>query len=112
MSLSAHFAETGRKGSCAAVILLAVCSLTVNVATRYGISWSDSSHAVKTVQTHACIDAKRQRLDKKAVHGTPALTCFGALENPTYDRRVSLPGPPASRVLFRHSLYNRPPPVV
>ena len=51
MSPLRHFEDQRRKSWCAVVVLAAVCSLTVSVATRYSSSWDVSAPTVKTVQS-------------------------------------------------------------
>jgi len=95
---------------CALVVLLAVCSLTVSVATRYSSSSDPSSPTVKTVQTHTTPDAKRQRLAKNAATWVPPLVCFDVLRSPSSYPRIAPAEPPIRSFLLEENLYNRPPP--
>jgi len=95
---------------CALVVLLAVCSLTVSVATRYSSSFDPSSPTVKTVQTHTTPDAKRQRLAKNAATWVPPLVCFDVLRSPSSYSRIAPAEPPIRSFLLEENLYNRPPP--
>ena len=110
MSPLRHFEDQWRKTWCAAVVLAAVCSLTVSVATRYSSSWNVSAPTVKTVQAHATPETKRQRLDKDAANWVPPLVCFDALRCPSSYRQTAPAEPPTQNVLLDENLFNRPPP--
>jgi hypothetical protein len=110
MSPLRHFEDQRRKTWCAVVVLAAVCSLTVSVATRYSSSWDVSAPTVKTVQAHAKPEAKRQRLDKDAANWVPPLVGFDALRSPSSYRQTTPAEPPTRNVFLEESLFNRPPP--
>jgi hypothetical protein len=110
MSPLRHFEDQQRKGWCAVVVLAAVCSLTVSVATRYSSSWDVSAPTVKTVQAHTTPEAKRQHLDKDAANWVPPLVCFDALRSPSSYPRTAPAEPPTQNLLLEESLFNRPPP--
>ncbi|MFZ0276441.1 MAG: hypothetical protein WA254_05635 [Candidatus Sulfotelmatobacter sp.] len=109
MSPLRHFEDQRRKIWCAVVVLAAVCSLTVSVATRYSSSWDVSVPTVKTVQAHTTPEA-RQRLDKDAANWVPPLVCFDALRSPSSYRQTAPAEPHTQNVLLEESLFNRPPP--
>jgi hypothetical protein len=112
MSALNHFADRQRKSWCAFVVFVAVCSLTVSVATRYSTPLDTSSPTVKTVQTHTTPEAKRQRLAKDpAAQWAPPVVCFRVLRSPSFYPRMSPAGPPIPGLFFEESLYNRPPPL-
>ncbi len=110
MSSLRHFEGRRHRTWCALVVLAAVCSLTVNVATRYSSPLNPSSPTVKTVRTHTAPDAKRQRLAKNAADWAPPVVCFDVLRSPRSYPRISPAGPPIPNLLLEESLYNRPPP--
>jgi hypothetical protein len=110
MPLLRHFVNRRRKMHCALVILLAVCSLIVNVATRYSSPGSSGSAGVKTVQTRASVEAKRQHLAKDAANWLPPVICFTVLQSPSSYPRIAPAGPPIAGLVLEESLYNRPPP--
>jgi hypothetical protein len=112
MSGFSHFVSPRRKNWCAVVILVAVCSLTASLATRYGALWGDSCRAVKTFQTHTSTDAKKQRLAKRAANWIPPVVCFGVLQATNFDSKIALARPRVIALLLEESLYNRPPPIV
>ncbi|MGA7909457.1 MAG: hypothetical protein WCA16_18770 [Candidatus Sulfotelmatobacter sp.] len=99
-----------RKSWWAIVILLAVCSLTVNVATRYGSAADFSTHTVRTAVKDTSSDAQRQRLAKDAVNWITPVSCSSPLPAPASYSRLAPEGPATSYLLFADALYNRPPP--
>jgi hypothetical protein len=110
MSPLSHFKNRGHKSCCAAVVLVAVCALTVSLATRY-YAPDASSHTVKKIQPDASSsDVKKQRLAKNAANWIPPVDCGRILPTPSYQPMVIPVGPPAPILLFEESLYNRPPP--
>lgn len=94
----------------ALVILIAVCALTVSVATRYCSSVSASAQTIKTLQNHSLRETTRQHLTKDAATWMPTLVCSVTLQAPTFYPRIAPAGPPPSSVLRERSLYTRPPP--
>jgi hypothetical protein len=92
------------------VVLAAVCSLVVSVATRYSSSWDVSAPTVKTLRAHTTPEAKRQRLDKDAANWVPPLVGFDVLRSPSSYARTAPAQPPAQNLLLEESLFNRPPP--
>jgi len=105
-----HFVGRRRRVWCALVILLSVCSLIVNVATRYSTFGNPSSATVKTVQARTSPEAKRQHLAKDAANWLPPVICFSVLQSPNSYPRIAPAGPPISGLVLEESLYNRPPP--
>jgi len=108
MSPPSHFEE--RKRWCAVVILVAVFSLTVSLATRYSTPWDASSPAIKTVQAHTFPAAKRQHLAKDTADWTPPTICVDVLEAPSFYPPIAPAGPLIPIRLIEESLCNRPPP--
>ncbi len=106
-----HFDRQRHRTWCALVVLAAVCSLTVSVATRYSSPDTPSSSTMKTVHTHTAPDVKRQRLAKNAANWLPLLVCFDGLRVPSSYPRIARAGRPAPSPLFEQNLYNRPPPL-
>lgn len=96
----------------AALILAAVCALTVSVTTRYGFSASVTGPAA-SIQKQASTQPSRQRLLKNAdTWMPPAAICTAVLEAPSSYPRVAPAAPPIPSFLFEHHLYNRPPPAL
>jgi hypothetical protein len=110
MSSLEHFDSQRHRNWCALVVLVAVCALTVNVATRYTSPDFPSSSKVQTVHAHTTPEMKRQRLAKNAANWLPPLVCFDVLQSPRSYPRIAPAGPPVPSVLFEENLYNRPPP--
>jgi len=96
---------------CALVVLLAVCSLTASVATRYTFSRGSSGNTVTTVQKHGSPEPSRQRLMKNAASWIAPVVDSAVLEAPSSYPRIAPAGPIPS-LFFEESLYNRPPPSV
>jgi hypothetical protein len=109
MLLLNHFEDRRRKQWCAVVVLVAVFSLIVSVATRYS-SGDLSFTTVKAFQSHASPEAKRQRLANDADHWNAPAICLSILQSPRSYPRIASAGPSIPRPLFDESLYNRPPP--
>ena len=95
---------------CAIVVLLAVSSLTVSVATRYCSPASSNSYSVKTLHKHSSPERSRQRLTKSSTNWITPVVRTAVLEAPTSYPRIAPAGPPIPSVLLEKSLYNRPPP--
>jgi hypothetical protein len=110
MQLLCHFEDRSRQKWCAAVVLVAVCSLIVSVATRYSYTCDAPSTTVKVVQIHTSPEAKRQRLAKDAADWMPPVIHFSVLHSPSSYPRIAPSGPPMPGLQFEESLYNRPPP--
>lgn len=99
----------GRKRWCTAIVLLAVCTLTVSVATRYSVSPS------ATNKSHAVVEADKswtglQRLLNNAATWMPPLVEAEIFHDPGYYPHVARSRPPVLTVLLEKNLYNRPPP--
>jgi len=95
-----------------AVVLLAVCSITISVTTRYTVPGKAGDSKVTTVRNHLDFDTEqvRQRLLNNAASWMPPVVGSAILgQNKTFDP-IILAGPPASRQFFEQSLFNRPPP--
>jgi len=105
-----HFATRRPTSWCALVILTAVCSLTVNVATRYSSPTDFSTHAVKTAVKHSSSDQQRQRLANDAANWVTPIYCTSALLAPASYARFAPERPSLGYPGFADALYNRPPP--
>ena len=93
-----------------AVVLLAVCSITVSVATRYSVPGKSADSKVLTVRNHVDTEPARQRLLNNAASWMPPVVGSAILPEKRSFTRVSWTGPPAARLFFGQSLANRPPP--
>ena len=94
----------------ALVVLFAVCSLTVSVATRYTCSRETSENRVASVHKHTSPDLGRQRLIKDAACWMPPVVRSVVLQAPSSYPNIAPAGPPMPSALLEESLYNRPPP--
>ena len=94
---------------CALVVLLAVCSLAVSVATRYGSSGSATSGS-KVAQAHSCHEPGRQRLTTDADSWMPPVIASNHLYTPSEYPPFISGGPRFLNRFVESSLYNRPPP--
>lgn len=88
------------------IIILAICGLTVSLATR--TFRLKISHRVSV--TSADTQAMRQHLNRDAARWVPPIPIFAALQVPAFYPYVAPAGPPLASILFDKSLYNRPPP--
>lgn len=90
--------------------MVAVCALTVSLATRFVSFESASTPGVTTVHHHVSPAPSRQRLLGTATAWNAPLICDNALDSTTSYGRIAPAGPRIPSVLFEKSLYNRPPP--
>jgi hypothetical protein len=94
----------------AVIVLVAVCSLTVSLATRYYSPSDNSSPIVKAFQSSVAPDTKRQRLTKNAANWMPPILSFTVFQIPSSYYGIVPPRPPVRSFICDKSLYNRPPP--
>jgi hypothetical protein len=100
-----------RRFLCVALILLAVCMLTVRVATRYCFSRGSSDSATITLRNQGVARSSLQRITKGAPAWMPPVVRTAILQAPSSYPRVAPSGPPVPGLVFEESLYNRPPPI-
>ena len=101
---------SGIKRWWALMVLLAVCSLAVSVATRYTSVPAGPDGATTTVSNHAAPEPGRQRLLQNAATWIPPLICPIVFQVPlSYSREVPV-SPDLPNLLLEENLYNRPPP--
>jgi hypothetical protein len=101
----------GRRSFWAALILCAVCMLTVRVATRYCFTHEAAEPGSASVHQHRPPDLGSQRMTKSSPEWMPPVVSTVVLESPTFYPRIAPAGPPLPGLVFDASLYNRPPPV-
>ena len=88
------------------VIALAICGLTVSLATRtFRLTFPQTPTAESS-----SAQAARQHLDRDASTWVPPVPTLTTLSAPVFYPRVAPAGPPIPSVLFDESLFNRPPP--
>jgi|SRR5579872_6298182 len=108
--LGPNLKKSGSRRWWAAIVLIAVFSLAVSVATRYGSVRTDSTTSITKVQKHVAPEPRRPRLLKTAATWmAPPASCV-VLQVPTSYPRIAPAGPPIPGVLLEEKLYNRPPP--
>jgi hypothetical protein len=108
--LGPNLRKSGSKRWWAAVVLIAVCSLAVSVATRYNSVHADSSTSITKIYKHVAPEPGRQRLLKTAATWMPPLVSRVVLQAPSSYPRIAPAGPPIPGILLEEKLYNRPPP--
>jgi len=92
-----------------ALILGAVLSLAINVATRYNAITPQEAGATKSA-TPQSLDGKRQHLSNDGLHWSAPAATF-VLFQPARVSVAVLPSiPPVTRIYSEESLYDRPPP--
>lgn len=89
-----------------AVVVLAICGLSVSVATRtFRVRFSTVT-IVKSVAGPPI----RQHMDCDATKWVPPVATLTVLEVPVFYPRFAPSGPPLPRLYYEESLFNRPPP--
>ncbi|HLZ43947.1 MAG TPA: hypothetical protein VKQ11_23485 [Candidatus Sulfotelmatobacter sp.] len=102
--------NTGRCARwCAAVVLLAVCALTLSVATRYG-SVNSGISAIHTFNNHAQSTSTCQRLDVNTAGWMPPVIDSTVLQTRDPHARVASVRPIFLKLFPESSRYKRPPP--
>ena len=94
------------------MVLVAVCALTVSVATRYSYGSKAVDETVKTVQKHPSVNPGIQRLLNIASTWMPPIAEAEIMHDPGFYPHIPQPRPAASSVLLEKNLYNRPPPIL
>src|SRR5271165_1134041 len=88
------------------VIVLAICGLTVSLATRTFRLTIPHGVTAQSADSHAV----RQHMARDAAQWAPPVPILSTLQAPVFYPRVAPAGPPIPSVLFDESLSNRPPP--
>ena len=107
-----YLRHRNRRRWCTAVVLVAVCTLTLSVATRYSFFASTANELVTTVQNHQSWTPGLQRLLNNAATWMPPIAVSAIFHDPGSYPHVVESGPAVSSVLPEKNLYNRPPPTV
>jgi hypothetical protein len=93
------------------VLLLAVCSLIANVATRYSSSIYPQGYPRTCVQKDSSAGSHHQRLTKGASSWVLVLVRWTRLQVPTYACRMASTPPDFPAAISYENLFSRPPPV-
>lgn len=109
MSTREHVEKLSLRKWCSTIVLVAICSLTVSLLTRYCAPLGVSSQAVKSVHVHAAPGAKKQHLAKDAADWIPPVTSIHLLIPSSCPAITVVTAPRLSRV-SEQNVYNRPPP--
>jgi len=88
------------------VIVLAICGLTVSLATRTFRLTISHGVTAQSADSHAV----RQHMNRDAAQWAHPLPILSTLQVPVFHLRVAPARPPIPSVLFDESLSNRPPP--
>jgi len=107
-----YLRRPGRGRWCTAVVLVAVCALTVSVATRYSFCEPDGHASVTTLQKYQSWTPGLQRLLNNAATWMPPVVGSAIFHDPESYPHVVQSGPTVSSVLLEKNLYNRPPPTL
>jgi hypothetical protein len=92
------------------LIAVAICALTLSVATRFWTSSTSQSQSVKSIDRRLD-EPKRQHLSKDATRWVEPTSDCGSIELPaTIEARSTPADPLLPQHVFSDSLYNRPPP--
>jgi hypothetical protein len=105
-----HLITQQRKIWSVVVVVIAVASLTMSVATRYYSLQDSSSRPVRVIQKRAVPDAKPQRLTKNAAIWSPPVFSFAVALIISFHPRIDSARPLLRSLICDTSLYNRPPP--
>ena len=97
---------------CTAIVLLAVCALTVSVATRYSHYPTTPRSVAKTIHKLTSQQPRCQRLLKNAAVWIPPAVSSHVLLPRRSSSHVTPAEPVLANLVFEKSLYNRPPPSV
>jgi hypothetical protein len=108
MPIDSRFRKRPRSSGRLTLVFLAICCLTISLATRFAVTGSETA-AVRVVQAHSP-DAQRQHLLGDGLKWTAPAVSFALFEPPrSFVPAVSAVFP-ATNLSFESWLYNRPPP--
>jgi hypothetical protein len=94
------------------VVVLAICCLTVSVATRYTVLGTEVQSEVRNVTTvkPLSLDARRQHLLSNALQWTAPASYFTLFQPPRSSVLTVSAVVPSTNLSSESWLYNRPPP--
>jgi len=99
----------GERGWQGLLVVIAICSLTLSVATRFWVPGTSQSPIVKSLDRRAAEPA-RQHLDRDAIQWVAPVANFSIVEPAAVEASLVPAGPPLPRLVFSDSESNRPPP--
>jgi hypothetical protein len=91
------------------LIIAAVCSLTLSLATRFSVPAAPRSHTAKSFDSRSA-EPKRQNLDRDATRLVGPIRVSEPFKPALVGPHVVEVPPPSSSHIFSSSLFNRPPP--
>jgi len=101
--------RSGHKRWCTAIVLVAACTLTISVATRYSCSQGPAADTQTVVQNHSLAPGL-QRLLNNALTWMPPLGEAAIFHDSAHYPHIAPSDSPTSSILLETNLYNRPPP--
>jgi len=101
--------RVGERGWRGVLILIAICSLTFSLATRFWIPSASQVPTIKSVDRHP-VAPQRQHLDRDATQWLAPCANFTVAEPIVIETRLVPVEPLLPKHVFTDSLYNRPPP--
>jgi hypothetical protein len=93
------------------LILAAICSLTLSLATRFSVSLQTHAHTAKSFESQSS-EPKRQNLDRQAAGFARPFIESEFFEPIIVFSKVIDPVVLSSSHIFSPGLYNRPPPAL
>jgi len=88
------------------IVSLAICGLTISLATRtFRLTYS-----VTTVVKSVASQPMRPHMDRDAANWIPPVPVIAVFDLPVFYPRFAPTGPPVQRLFLDESLSNRPPP--
>ena len=104
-------ASPARKRWCTAIVLVAICALTVSVATRFGSPLA-SGRNTAVIENQSCWEPSLQHLLDNAATWIPPAVATAIFYHPNYHPHTTPSRPMVSSVVLEKNLYNRPPPSI
>ena len=101
--------STGAPQRRAVLIVIAVLSLTISLATRFAVPAKSQTHTLKSI-TSSLVEPQRQRLNRDSAQWVAPVTISVFAERVTVYARVVPPEPQLGTHLFDDNPYYRPPP--
>lgn len=93
------------------LILVAIFSLTLSLATRFSLPLTSHAHGVKSADSRSG-EPKRQHLDRDNIRFARPVTACTCIRPVAVHRQVVPIRPTGSSTDLAQSLYNRPPPAL
>src|ERR1700722_4013640 len=108
-SLTPTHRKVDARGWRSALIVIAICSLTLSLATRFWTPSRSHTRIVKSVD-HRSLDPKRQHLYDDTARWVFPAPCFTVTAPAAVEASLTTAVPLLAKLVFSDSLQNRPPP--